>query len=204
MSDMAVAFGISVPTPREPRRSGWLTTQHLLLALDRARPGALLGFLDGTRLHRGGLGNARRALEVIDAAMAERDELSPGGSRPEPVSRDDAVELLGRKSVGRFAYIAREGTPDVVPVNYTWYDDTVLIRSGPGAKLHAAQRGEVVAFEVDDIDAEPSTGMSVVVIGRAQLAEPVAGGFDAATWTESPHRHLIRIAPTRIEGRRVG
>jgi hypothetical protein len=199
MTDTAASFG----TPAAPR-SAWLTAQHLLLALDRGRPRALFGLLGGSRLHRGGLSNARRALAVIDSAIADRAQLSPdGGANLEVLTTEETIALLRRQSVGRFAYVAREGTPDVVPVNYVWDNGSVLVRSGPGPKLQTALRGDVVALEVDEIDLETHTGVSAVVVGRAAIAEPATAGYDGETWADGPHRHLIRITPTRIEGRRL-
>jgi hypothetical protein len=199
MSEISLGFGSPAPARREPRRLGWLASQHLLLALDRGRPRTFLGFLDGTRLHRAGLSNARRALEVLETASAERAALAP-----QPLSHNEVVDLLRAQTVGRFAYLAREGVPDVVTVNYRWQDDTALIRSGPGPKLHAARREELVALEVEDLDEHGHTGVSAVVVGRAMIADPQTAGLDADAWPEGAHRHLIRITPTRLEGRRIG
>jgi hypothetical protein len=163
----------------------------------------LFSLLDGTWLHRGGLSNARRALAVIERAIADRAELSPEAGGLKVLPQEETVALLRRQSVGRFAYVAREGTPDVVPVNYVWDNGSALVRSGPGPKLQAAQRGDIVALEVDEIDLETHTGVSAVVVGRAAIADPATAGSDAVTWAEGPHRHLIRITPTRIEGRRL-
>ena len=41
-------------------------------------------------------------------------------------------------------------------------------RARPGPKLKAAERGDAVALEVEDIDEEQHTGWSVVVVGRAR------------------------------------
>jgi nitroimidazol reductase NimA-like FMN-containing flavoprotein (pyridoxamine 5'-phosphate oxidase superfamily) len=92
----------------------------------------------------------------------------------------------------------------VVPVNYTWYDGSVLIRSGPGSKLQAARRGDTVALEVDEIDVEQRSGCSAVVVGRAQVLSTRDVPSDVEVWAGGPHRHLIRIAPERVTGRRLG
>src|SRR5438128_11864445 len=130
---------------------------------------------------RGGsaVANARTAMDSISTAVAERRELMRllvRDDRPDPdpgdliaLSRDECLDLLRSRSVGRLAYVARAGLPDLVPVNYVLYDDALLIRSGAGPKLRAAERGDVVAFQVDDIDETASTGWSVVVHGRARM-----------------------------------
>ena len=106
--------------------------------------------------------------------------------------------------MGHLAYIARVGVPDIVPVNYEMDGDALLIRSAPGPKLQAAERGDVVAFEVDDIDEDRHTGWSVVVIGRARSVVTGYDGTSAPTpWARGPRRHMIRIEPRRVDGRRL-
>lgn len=151
------------------------------------------------------LSNARRALDDVRRAVTDRAELQESGEHGVTrMAHDEAVQLLAAHTVGRFAYVAREGVPDVVPVNYAWRDGVVLIRSGPGPKLQAAQRGDRVAFEVDELDVERRTGRSVVVIGRATLDVAGPDDPDPSPWASGPRRHLIRITPSRVEGRRIG
>lgn len=151
------------------------------------------------------LDNARRALDEVRRAVTDRTELQEAGERRVTrLTHDEAVALLARHSVGRFAYVARQGVPDVVPVNYVWRDGAVLIRSGPGPKLQAAQRGERVAFEVDELDVDRHTGISVVVTGRADVDHSRPDEADLEPWASGPRRHLIRITPSRVDGRRIG
>jgi hypothetical protein len=65
-----------------------------------------------------------------------------------------------------------------------------------------------VAFEVDEIDGATHTGRSVVVLGRATRMRPeeqqkVEERTANATWALGPRRHVIRIRPTRMTGRRI-
>ena len=76
--------------------------------------------------------------------------------------------------------------------------------SGPGPKLQAAQRGELVAFEVDEIDVHHRSARSVVVTGRATVEAPRAEEPEPEPWASGPRRHLIRITATRVDGRRIG
>src|SRR3954453_3009958 len=162
---------------------------------------------------RGGsaLANARTAVESISAAVGERAELMRllvHDDRPDAhpgdliaLSREACLDLLRTRSVGRLAYVARAGVPDVVPVNYVLYGEDVLIRSGPGPKLQAAERGDVVAFEVDEIDEAAQRGWSVVVHGRAQrlsAAEARHLPEDAQPWAVGPRAHLIRVQAHRV------
>ena len=82
---------------------------------------------------------------------------------------------------------------------------TVLIRSGPGPKLQAAERQELVAFEVDDLDEDGRSGWSVVIHGRASRLPWSEQQLDLAgsPWATGPRRQLIRIRPRRVIGRRI-
>jgi hypothetical protein len=174
------------------------TTPLTLLALSR-------------RLVGSAVTNARRSLEEIAGAIDDRgallQHLDDGVEAGDllRLTRAACLQLLGTKSTGRLAYIAREGMPDIVPVNYALDGDDLLIRSGPGPKLQAAERREHVAFEVDDIDEQTHTGWSVVVSGIAErLAwEDCARRGLPEPWATGSRRHAILITPQRIEGRQL-
>ena len=157
------------------------------------------------------LGNARAATDVIGLARRDRAALAPSGSDLEPgdlglLVEPECLRLLGSRSVGRLAYVARAGVPDIAPVNYALDGRDLLVRTGPGPKLQAAERREVVAFEVDDLDDDAHSGWSVVVVGRAERLSPDQAAAVAAPepWSNGPRRHVVRIRPTRITGRRLG
>lgn len=120
------------------------------------------------------------------------------------MSRTECYDLLRTRTVGRLAYVAREGVPDIVPVNYVLDGDDMLIRSGPGPKLQAAERRDRVAVEVDVIDEATHTGRSVVVMGRAERLRPGDTEGDPTPWASGPRRHVIRVRPDRVTGRRLG
>ena len=164
------------------------------------------------------LDNARSAAGTIQQAVLDRARLapSPPGRPRTPGSLGKLTEqecraLLARHSVGRLAYVARAGVPDLVPVNYTLHNGDVLVASGPGPKLQAAERHDSVILEVDELDEGRRTGRSVVVAGRARrldtcevqsLLESNAPLPDP--WVEGVRRHLVRISSTRIDGRELG
>lgn len=163
------------------------------------------------------LANARSATESLSAAVGERTELTRlllladadsanvdgtlGLMTPE-----ECIDLLGTRSFGRLAYVARLGVPDIVPVNYTLDGADVMIRTGPGPKLQAAERNELVAFEVDAVDEAGHTGWSVVVHGSARRLLPAERTRlldQPEPWAVGPRSHIIRITPRRISGRRL-
>jgi hypothetical protein len=154
---------------------------------------------------RGALGNALQSLTELSGAVTDRRRLQESGNL-HAISRDECVRLLATGTIGRLAYIARAGVPDIVPVNYVWHDDSVFLRSGPGPKAQAAVRRENVAFEVDAIDEQDHTAWSVVVSGRLHEVHPTElfGELGPEPWAEGPRRHLLRLDAKRIDGRRLG
>jgi hypothetical protein len=162
------------------------------------------------------LSNAREATLGLVSAVTDRLELtesleaepedSPGTLRM--MTAVECHELLARSTFGRLAYVARAGTPDITPVNYAYADGVILIRSGPGPKLQAAERRERVAFEVDEIDLDSRKGKSVVVAGVATrmrgAEQPWEDEQPPIPWAAGPRREVIRIEPSRITGRLLG
>ena len=174
-------------------------------------PGAALALADS--LTRSAVGNARSAAGAIAEQVADRRDLAPAEEPAGPgslsrINRAECLTLLASRSVGRLAYIARPGVPDIVPVNYAVHDGHVLIRSGVGPKLQAAERGEQLVLEVDDIDDQTHTGWSVVVTGPAQRLDrrEVAALPDDAlpsAWANGPRFAVLRFTMKRVEGRRL-
>jgi hypothetical protein len=162
--------------------------------------------------------NAAAAASVLHAAVRDRAELTRSLLGEDFSTPTDAAglvsvlpeatcwELLGTSSVGRLAYIARQRVPDIVPVNYVLLAGDVLVRSGPGPKLQAAERQELVALEVDDLDEADRSAWSVVVHGpasRLSWSQQQRLALVATPWAGGPRRQLIRISPRRITGRRI-
>lgn len=180
--------------------------QGLLLVGPRA------GLAIAGQVRHGAVDNARNAVAVLAGQVRDRQALAPVDDGPGFLTRlppEECLALLATRRLGRLAYVARAGVPDVVPVNYAVHDRALLLRSGPGPKLQAAERGDVVAFEVDDLDEDAHTGWSVVVTGRARrlpLEEQRSLPEDAlpVAWAKGPRYAVIRVRPSRLDGRRLG
>ena len=135
---------------------------------------------------------------MIDG-MPDMDADSAGLER---LSRDECYRLLPTEPIGRIVFT--EGAlPAIQPVNFALDGDDIVIRTSAGSKLAAAARSAIVAFEVDDYDAESMTGWSVVVVGRA---EPVRGEGDLrraeslplTPWARGDRSSFIRITPEMV------
>jgi nitroimidazol reductase NimA-like FMN-containing flavoprotein (pyridoxamine 5'-phosphate oxidase superfamily) len=121
---------------------------------------------------------------------------------------DDAtcVQLLESTPIGRIAFSTDDGLL-VLPVNFKWYEDSIVFRTLEGQKLAAAAEHQQVCFEVDHWDAATRTGWSVVVQGVAR--EVTNWAEDArldelglVPWTKAEWRPIwVRIEPTMISGR---
>lgn len=152
-------------------------------------------------LTAGALSNAAHSLETIRRSVGDRVELS---ATTEVLDEQECRDLLASRTVGRLAYVARAGCPEIVPVNYRYVDGRLVIRSAPGPKLQAAERRETVAFEVDELDEVTRSGWSVVVHGRASVLRPEQEPREGAVpWAPGPRRHVLEVVPTRISGRRL-
>ena len=159
------------------------------------------------------LDNARRGLIDIAGIVVDRQLLEPLVDSPgvagdlHRLSADECRRLLASRTIGRYAHVENAHALAVVPVNYVSRPDgSVLFRSGPGPKLSAADRRDVVAFQVDDIDDVHHTGWSVLVTGRARRLThaDVCGLSDIPEpWANGPRHQFVLIEPTRIEGRRL-
>jgi nitroimidazol reductase NimA-like FMN-containing flavoprotein (pyridoxamine 5'-phosphate oxidase superfamily) len=124
------------------------------------------------------------------------------------LSKDECLELLADRQVGRVAVVA-EGQPMILPVNYVLDGDLIVFRTDPGTKLDHGSLDRV-AFEVDEIDLAHHEGWSVVVAGTGR---EITGALDEASereqslplqpWASGPKEHWIRIVAPAITGRRL-
>lgn len=141
---------------------------------------------------------------------------SPGQRRLEVLTREACIERLQACSVGRMGVTWR-GEPHVLPVNYRWMGDAVVVRTDANTPLGSAD-GEVAVLEIDSVDAQTRTGWSVVVRGRCSSLDgpggeqPAPGREDAeagavaaafAPWVPGAKERRMRISADSITGRRV-
>jgi nitroimidazol reductase NimA-like FMN-containing flavoprotein (pyridoxamine 5'-phosphate oxidase superfamily) len=124
----------------------------------------------------------------------------------ELLSEAECLVLAAHRPVGRVA-VCIGALPAVFPVNHCMVGRDVVFRTAVGTKLDAALRGAVVAFEVDDFDAEGHLGWSVMIVGVAseldadELArlEPLP----VRAWAHGDRTHVVRIRAEFLSGRRI-
>jgi len=125
------------------------------------------------------------------------------------LSYSECVAFLDQEEVGRIAWTTHS-RPSLVPVNYAWDGEAVIVRADRGIKLLEVLEAEV-AFEIDRIDRVRREGWSVVVRGTAHETLPEAWPSSARKpdelylepWTPGAKLHWIRIVPHVITGRRI-
>jgi nitroimidazol reductase NimA-like FMN-containing flavoprotein (pyridoxamine 5'-phosphate oxidase superfamily) len=123
------------------------------------------------------------------------------------LGREQCLELLQTARVGRLVF-TEDALPAVQPVNFRMSRDNVVIRIAGGAKLSAAARNYVVAFQADQLDPDLRTGWSVTVVGHAQRITDVdelvaVSGTFIQPWVDGKRDHFIRIRTEKVTGRRL-
>lgn len=123
------------------------------------------------------------------------------------LSPQECRRLLGTAAVGRLVYVDGE-TPVAHPVNFVLVGSDVFVRTGPGGNLAAAQRGDPVAFQADEIDPATRSGWSVLLTGRASVVHDVdqlVAVLEPGTrpWARGRGEHVLRVTGERISGRRL-
>jgi nitroimidazol reductase NimA-like FMN-containing flavoprotein (pyridoxamine 5'-phosphate oxidase superfamily) len=99
----------------------------------------------------------------------------PGGPEDEEVTprlsvmpEDECRELLHRGKIGRVS-VTHDALPVIAPVNYVMDGNSIVFRTRRDGMLANACDETVIAFEIDDLAGDGSSGWSVNVVGVASL-----------------------------------
>ena len=126
--------------------------------------------------------------------------------RLETLDTQECRALLASHSVGRVAF-TEYALPAIRPVNYTVHGTHIVLRTGADG-LAARLDGQIVAFEIDEVDTAGRSGWSVVVTGSARVlrdeGELLRLDADApASWLGPDHTTAVWITPGQVTGRRI-
>jgi uncharacterized protein len=120
----------------------------------------------------------------------------------------ECLELLSRATVGRLGVVDGH-QPVVVPVNFAYTPDGIVVRTDVGAKLEAGTQ-HLVALEIDEMDPVTQLGWSVLVKGHAfdvtDALDHRSERLQAAvveTWAPGPKARRLLIDPATVTGRRL-
>ena len=86
----------------------------------------------------------------------------------EPLDRAECLSLLAQASFGRLL-LSVDCLPAAQPVFIALFDDEILALLGPGPEREAAERGDVVALQVDGTEIDGHATWSVRVTGEAAI-----------------------------------
>ena len=122
------------------------------------------------------------------------------------LSQQECWRRLADGRVGRVAFTER-ALPAIRPVNYALVGRHIVLRTR-GDGLAAKLDGQVVAFEIDEVDEQAGAGWSVVVTGTARLPRSPAelarlGAHPLSAWAGADHCTSVWITPGDVQGRRV-
>jgi nitroimidazol reductase NimA-like FMN-containing flavoprotein (pyridoxamine 5'-phosphate oxidase superfamily) len=131
----------------------------------------------------------------------------------EDLDEAECLRLITPGGIGRIAYTGRYG-PTVIPVNYGLHAGTIVFRTAQDSPTDEDLRTGIahaeykVAFEIDEIDLAAREGWSVLVQGPvhhvesdSERADVLEAGLE--TWPGGDRELFLRIAPSRITGRRI-
>ena len=142
-------------------------------------------------------GAARRA--IVEFHRGDHDDHAArfDHSRLQIVSPAECLRLLASVPLGRLVYTLRRpaGGP-AGQLRRRRRHDRVQHRDGD--KLRAAERGDVVAFEADDVDLERHLGWTVTAIGHLSVVSPDEAAGPARTlplhsWLPMDDPRLVRL-----------
>jgi nitroimidazol reductase NimA-like FMN-containing flavoprotein (pyridoxamine 5'-phosphate oxidase superfamily) len=117
------------------------------------------------------------------------------------------VRLFASVPLGRLVY-THGGLPAVRLVNFVVDEDTIVFSTGQGDKFRAAERGDVVAFEADEVDAERHVGWTVTAIGHLSVvtvdeAAELRRTLALHSWMPMEEPQLVRLGIESVQGRRL-
>lgn len=112
----------------------------------------------------------------------------------------ECLRLLQTVPVGRIVF-TRGGLPAVRVVGFRVDEDTIVfVADDEGEGIRAALRGDVVAFEADDLDADQHEGWTVTAVGHLSVVPPEEA---VALAPAEPGRQLIRLGVESLSGHRL-
>jgi nitroimidazol reductase NimA-like FMN-containing flavoprotein (pyridoxamine 5'-phosphate oxidase superfamily) len=104
--------------------------------------------------------------------------------------------------------VRSEGEIMMLPVNFAVSGKSIVFRTAPDTLLAVYADGRV-SFETDHLDEALREGWSVLVHGHAHRitdereVKKLEAGIRLEPWAAGSRDVYVRIAPTRISGRRV-
>jgi nitroimidazol reductase NimA-like FMN-containing flavoprotein (pyridoxamine 5'-phosphate oxidase superfamily) len=143
--------------------------------------------------------------------LPNRESLAPQPAADERALRTlspaDCFDLLEQGGIGRVGFASADGVM-MLPVTFAVSRKNIIFRTAPDTLL-ALYANAPVSFEADRLDEALRQGWSVLVHGHAHKVtdereiKRLEGETRLEPWAAGARDVYVRIAPTRISGRRI-
>jgi len=125
----------------------------------------------------------------------------------EILDRGECLRLLtnNTRAVGRVGFVNSQALATILPVNYAVLNGEIVFRTGSGDVSSAVTQNQVVAFEIDQVDARTGQCWSVLVRGVATFFadDSVTSGAELPRpLVPVPGSQIVRVQATVVTGRR--
>lgn len=130
-----------------------------------------------------------------------------------PIDNDDGTQSLeipeceDRLRAGGVGILALAGVeaPVLRPVNFAFHAGGLLIRTGEGQILEAAQLASPASFVLSEIDRLEHTGWSVIVTGRLLERSSLGdvSNVPLRPWARAEKHHFVGLSIDQLSGRRI-
>lgn len=123
----------------------------------------------------------------------------------EVLTRAECLRMLAAAPTGWLVF-STPLRPRMTLVNVALHGEEVLVRTGPGEAVLAAENAQVMTIGVSAMDEVNRTGWSVTVTGTARLVDPVVGSADGAAphpWAPGLKNQVLAVCAEDVTGRRV-
>jgi nitroimidazol reductase NimA-like FMN-containing flavoprotein (pyridoxamine 5'-phosphate oxidase superfamily) len=143
--------------------------------------------------------DAHARVRVVEAKMSD-----PNQDGLDALSVRDCERHLRAGGVGILALVGSPA-PILRPVNFALHGRWLLMRTGEGRILEAAQRAEPASFVVSEVDRFEHTGWSVVVSGKLATLEANVelARVPLRPWARVEKRHHVALSIDELSGRRL-
>jgi nitroimidazol reductase NimA-like FMN-containing flavoprotein (pyridoxamine 5'-phosphate oxidase superfamily) len=154
-----------------------------------------------------GPANSRDGLRALPNRESRAPEPADHERALRTLSPAECLDLLEPGGIGRVGFTSADGIM-MLPVNFAVTGKTIIFRTAPDTLL-ALYADAQVSFEVDRLDEELHEGWSVLVHGHARKVtderevKHLEDGTHLEPWAGGARDVYVRIAPTRISGRRI-
>ena len=125
------------------------------------------------------------------------------------LSESTCLDLLRAGVIGRVAMCTPDG-PQIFPVNYALYEDSVVFRTAAYSVLGTHAWQSRLAFEIDHMDYERQAGWSVLATGPGARVESgpaldaIIKQWNPRPWAAGTRPLYVRLRWDTLSGRRVG